>query len=237
VRFLKAIALCVLSLQLVLSALFCTKALPMTHVEFGAFVNVITSVPFVVTGVAGVLRSRCGLIRCAPGLYFAVGFSFILVGLGSCFYHWSPSLNHLLWDRLPIALSLAAIASAVTDIRWKGLGTVLLCPAIAVAVFAVLYWYETSSRGHEDIRPWAFVQVAAVIWIAAAALPAASPIDHAMRTILGVYAGGRICEFFEQTIYRYAGFDLGHPIKHLLLAWAALLILRALRPKPLLDGF
>jgi predicted membrane channel-forming protein YqfA (hemolysin III family) len=200
--------------------------------SFSTVANVVTSLPFIALGLGGLRYLVSGNGRNPmsgrPSTPFAVFvLSLILVGAGSVFYHAFPSANHLLWDRLPIAICLAAFACVITDSR---LGSTLLLPVLAVSVSSVVYWYVTATRGHEDLRPYAAVQVGVVLWAVVVVFrrwrQRAGGAD--LRWALAAYAVGRIVELFEQQIYHEAGVDLGHPLKHLLVALAAFLIIRAL---------
>jgi hypothetical protein len=200
--------------------------------NFSTVANVVTSLPFIALGIGGFRYLVPGSGRnplsgrlSPPSAAFV--FSLILVGAGSVFYHAFPSTNHLLWDRLPIAICLAAFACAIADSR---MGRALLLPVLAVSVSSVLYWYVTVARGHEDLRPYAAVQVGVVLWAVVVVLGRWRRRDGRaeLRWALAAYAGGRIVELFEQQIYHEAGLDLGHPLKHLLVALAAFLIIRAL---------
>jgi hypothetical protein len=200
--------------------------------NFSTVANVVTSLPFIALGLGGLRylapgNGRNPTIGRPSTPFVAFVLSLILVGAGSVFYHALPSTNHLLWDRLPIAVCLAAFACAIADSR---IGSALLLPVLAVSVSSVLYWYLTVTRGHEDLRPYAVVQVGVVLWAVVVVFrrwrQRAGGAD--LRWALAAYGLGRILELFEQQIYHDVGLDLGHPLKHLLVALAAFLIIRAL---------
>lgn len=198
--------------------------------------NIATSIPFLVIGVFA-LRKLCADWRRldrAPDLpLLTFAFSLVLVGAGSAFYHWSPSTYHLLWDRLPIALCLAALVCAMANVyAGSRVGTFMLAPAILVAVLSVLYWYGSWTHGHEDLRPYAAVQLCATLWAGAVAFrrPTRLADMRGLRWAMAAYASGRILELFQQRIYDQLGMDLGHPLKHLLVAIAAFLVIRSLYP-------
>ncbi len=203
--------------------------------NFSTVANVLTSLPFVVTGLSGVRYFAPGSDKTPGGKpqipFAAFVLSLILVGAGSAFYHLFPSTEHLLWDRLPIALCLAAFACAIADAgRGSRIGSALLVPAVVVSVSSVLYWHVTVTHGHEDLRPYAAVQVCTVLWAGMAVFRrrARSTGSANLRWALASYALGRILELFQQQIYDRLGVDLGHPLKHLFVALAAFLIVRAL---------
>lgn len=186
--------------------------------------NIITSLPFILIGVVGVARLRLGSTKSFPATALAFLISLILVGAGSTFYHWSPSPERLLWDRLPIAICLAAFACMLADLRGESqIGTIFLCPTLILSVGSVLYWYATWKRGHEDLRAYAAIQVAVILYAIWIAFGSALQPDALFRLRLALvpYVAGRVVEVFQQQMYQIFGVDLGHPLKHLLVALAA----------------
>lgn len=223
------------SMEFVFISLFASVVANHGPADFSTVANVVTSLPFVVLGLSGIRHLVPGSRNTTngkPGTPFvAFVLSLILVGAGSVFYHLFPSTEHLLWDRLPIAMCLAAFACAIADAgQGSRIGSALLVPGVVVSVSSVLYWHLSVTRGHEDLRPYAAVQVCTVLWAGMAVFRrrAHSNGFGDLRWALAAYALGRIVEFFQQQIYNQFGLDLGHPLKHLLVAVAAFLIVRAL---------
>ena len=69
------------------------------------FWNVVSNIPFIAIGAAGLWRFRDDP---ATVILFL---GFFLTGIGSSYYHWHPNDATLFWDRLPMTLSFAAILS------------------------------------------------------------------------------------------------------------------------------
>ena len=67
------------------------------------FWNVVSNIPFIAIGAAGLWRFRDG----PATIILFLGF--FLTGIGSSYYHWHPNDATLFWDRLPMTLSFAAI--------------------------------------------------------------------------------------------------------------------------------
>ncbi len=225
------------SMEFVFIALFASVVATHSLANFSTIANVVTSLPFIVVGFTGIRYLVPGSAKTFGGKtqmpFVAFVLSLTLVGAGSVFYHLFPSTEHLLWDRLPIALCLAAFACAIADAaRDSRIGSALLGPAVVVSVSSVLYWHATAVRGHEDLRPYAAVQVAVMLWAGASVFRQRA--RHAgttgLRWALAAYALGRILELFQQEIYDRLGLDVGHPLKHLFVALAAFLVVRALTP-------
>ncbi len=192
--------------------------------------NIITSLPFILIGVVGVARLNLGSAKSFPATALVFLISLILVGAGSTFYHWSPSPERLLWDRLPIAICLAAFACMLADLLGGSqIGTIFLCPALILSVGSVLYWYATWKWGHEDLRAYAAIQVGVVVyavWIASGSRLQQHAL-FSLRFALVVYVAGRVAEVFQEQMYQIFGVDLGHPLKHLLVALAAYFMVRS----------
>lgn len=75
------------------------------------FWNVVSNIPFIVVGAAGLARFRDDAARIVLFL------GFFLTGIGSAYYHWDPNDGTLFWDRLPMTISFAAILSLVVQER------------------------------------------------------------------------------------------------------------------------
>src|SRR5271163_2818247 len=112
------------------------------------FWNVVSNLPFLAVGAAGLRRFR----HTPATIVFFLGV--FLTGLGSSYYHWNPDDGTLFWDRLPMTLSFAAILALVVEERvnaWAG--AILLWPALAIGVFSLLLWRSTG-----DLRLYFWVQ-------------------------------------------------------------------------------
>jgi di/tricarboxylate transporter len=70
------------------------------------FWNVVSNLPFVAVGAAGLQRFRQDPITIV--LFLGI----FLTGFGSSYYHWHPNDDTLFWDRLPMTLCLMAILAA-----------------------------------------------------------------------------------------------------------------------------
>src|SRR5262245_7519541 len=81
------------------------------------FWHVISNVPFLFVGIAGVVTvARGGYSGGLPSLRVAYGVFFVgvaIVCFGSGYYHWSPSNETLVWDRLPIAVAFMVFVAIV----------------------------------------------------------------------------------------------------------------------------
>lgn len=192
------------------------------------FWNVVSNLPFIAVGVAGLLRFR----RDATTLVLFTGL--FLTGFGSSYYHLNPNDATLFWDRLPMTLCFAAILAAVVEERVDAkAGAMLLRPLLAIGIFSLLLW-----RWTDDLRLYAWAQffpflalvlilrlfppkyTGASYWVAAAAL----------------YALAKLLEFYDEKIYSVGSIVSGHTLKHLAAAAAGFAILRLFQTRRPIDG-
>jgi hypothetical protein len=110
------------------------------------FWNVISNLPFIVVGVAGLWRFH----RDPTTIVMFSGILF--TGFGSSCYHMNPNDATLFWDRLPMTLCFAAILAAVVEERVDaGVGAILLWPLLVIGIFSLLLW-----RWTDDLRLYAW---------------------------------------------------------------------------------
>ena len=192
------------------------------------FWNVVSNLPFIAVGLAGLLRCR----RDATTLVLFTGL--FLTGFGSAYYHLNPNDNTLFWDRLPMTICFAAILAAVVEERVDArAAAMLLPPMLAIGIFSLLLW-----RWTDDLRLYAWAQffpflalvlilllfppryTGAAYWGAAAAL----------------YALAKLFEYLDEKIYSAGSMLSGHTLKHLAAAAAAFAILRCFQTRRPIEG-
>ena len=148
--------MCVTWRHLVLMALVLTSALGMASLDPIAqnlayhsfadtrpllgipnFGDVASNLPFLLVGVLGLrlcLRMKSDAVRQA---WIALFGGITLVSIGSSYYHWDPTNDTLVWDRLPMTIAFmglfVALLSENVDRR---LARVLLVPALAFGLAA-----------------------------------------------------------------------------------------------------
>ena len=142
-----------------------------------SFNDVASNSSFAVVGILGILvvsgkRSRVVLAErsdARPYLAFFIGVA--LVSVGSAYYHWAPSNDRLLWDRLPMSIAFMAFCSAIIADRIDAkAGNVWLLPMlIGLGLVSLVYWNWTESLGRGDLRFYGFVQFYPMIAIPAIA--------------------------------------------------------------------
>jgi hypothetical protein len=187
------------------------------------FWNVVSNVPFVLFGLLGLYKTSRTLpegnlkkLQRAYALFFAGA---ILVGFGSSYYHLNPSIDTLLWDRLPMTIAFMALFSIIIS-EYISLitGRLLLIPLLAVGVSSVLYWFYTEQLGAGDLRPYALVQFLPMVLIPVILILFKTTDTHSkyIWALLLVYFFSKISEHFDVYIFNLSGEISGHTIKHLL---------------------
>jgi hypothetical protein len=183
--------------------------------------NVVSNLPFLAVGAAGLWRFRDD----PTTVVFFLGV--FLTGIGSSYYHWNPDDGTLFWDRLPMTLSFAAILALVVKERVNArAGAILLWPALAIGLFSLLLW-----RWTDDLRLYFWVQFfpgLAVLLLFLLCPPKYTGTYYWMIAA-ALYALAKFFEFSDQAIFSLGYVVSGHTLKHLAAAAACLMILRYFR--------
>ena len=188
------------------------------------FLDVISNLPFLMIGIAGLvlgLRYRPESSRSAWLTYF-VGVA--LVGFGSAYYHWNPTNDTLVWDRLTMtivimSLSVALLAEYV-DAR---MGRYLLLPALLAGLSSVMYWHWFG-----DLRWYVWIQFMPLLVLPVLIVTFRSNYTRPwlLAVALACYVLAKIAETYDRGVFLYTGgFFSGHTLKHLLSAFACAVVL------------
>ncbi len=147
---------------------------------------------------------------------------FVMVGaLGL----WSPASYHLaagnerlVWDRLPLAITLMGLfAATIVERISPRVGLFLLGPLVALGIASVLQWYAGERRGEGDLRFYALVQFYPMLAIPLMALllPSRYTRNWDLVTVVALYGLGKLFEFLDARIFALGGAVSGHTLKHL----------------------
>lgn len=178
------------------------------------FWNVISNLPFAVVGILGLKSFRDAASRVLFGGIFLVTF-------GSAFYHLAPDDSRLVWDRLPMTVAFMAVLALMLRECWsRRAGQWSLFPLVGLGIFSVFWWRHTG-----DLRLYGLVQFAPVLTILAAVVLYKPAGSRFLWLAFGLYAGAKLCEYFDPQIYAAVEFS-GHTIKHLLAACSTYWIYR-----------
>ena len=209
------------------------------------FWNVMSNIPFLLVGGAGVYYSRSqNRPGMAPDLHFAylVFFAGIfLTGFGSAYYHYAPGNETLVWDRLPMTLGFMGLVTIIVG-EHISLPTAkrMLIPLLIVGAFSVIYWGITEARGAGDLRPYAIVQFLPMLLIPIILLMYRSIYDNVnfLWVVIVLYAFSKVFEYFDFATYEIGHLISGHSIKHVVAAMAPLVFLYGLdNRRPLGEDF
>ena len=182
------------------------------------FWNVVSNLPFIVIGVAGVRRSHRD-----PAI-FVLFLAILMTGFGSSYYHLDPNDRTLFWDRLPMSIGFMAILALAIEERLDAkAGAILLWPLIAIGVFSLLLW-----RWNGDLRLYGWVQFfpCAALLLLFLLFPPKYTGTFYWVIAAALYALAKLLEFYDSTIYSAGAILSGHTLKHIAAAAACCAILR-----------
>jgi hypothetical protein len=186
------------------------------------FLDVMSNAAFVLVGLWGLYASSVNnTITMVTGnrVGYTVFFAAVaLVGLGSGYYHLSPSNASLVWDRLPMSIAIMALVAVVIgEFVSARLGAMLLIPLVTIGVLSVVYWHFTETAGQGDLRPYILVQFLPMIVIPVILVSFRSAHKKAggYWLLLSAYVLAKLCEFLDREIFGVLGVVSGHTLKHL----------------------
>ena len=206
------------------------------RVFFGVpnFFDVMSNIPFLLVGMAGVsycLGNRPTSLRSAWFAFFA---GVALVSAGSAYYHWSPNNDTLVWDRLPMTIAFMGLFVALlAEYVSARLGRFLLLPALLVGFSSVLYWHW-----FDDLRVYIWIQLLPLLLVPVLMVLFRPKYSHEWLLLLalGCYVLSKIAEAYDQEVFAISQSLLsGHTLKHLLAAAAGLLLLVMLKTRSPID--
>lgn len=192
--------------------------------------NVLSNVPFLLVGLFGLARAAAWQRRSQRRAFVVFSIGVAAIAAGSAYYHWRPSTDTLVWDRLPITVAFMALFCAVIEDRVSAaLGRRLLLPAVCAGLLAVVYWYVTELRGVGDLRLYAVVQFLPMLLLPIVLLlfRAGALRSDPLWGALGLYGLAKVAEHFDGQILAATADLSGHALKHLLAAVAVLVGLYA----------
>lgn len=213
------------------------------------FLNVTSNLALLFVGVAGLVfllqspekLSHTTFIQLSERWpYIFLFLSVTMTCFGSAYYHWVPDNARLLWDRLPIAIGIAALlAAALVERVSLKVGLRLLPWLILLGIGSVLYWYWSEQVGAGNLNFYIVTQFYSLILIVMLGLLLPSRYTHGavMYWVIGLYGIAKIAESLDREIYALGGVISGHTLKHLFAALAVYWILIMLQKRsPVLEN-
>jgi hypothetical protein len=196
------------------------------------FLNVVSNFAFLAVAAAGLYVLRVAPLRMErlPYLLFFLGLA--ATTFGSAWYHLAPDNARLFWDRLPIAVSFAALLSAVISERISlGAGVLSLAPLAATGAGTVWYWLYSEGQGDGNVLPYFAFQLYGLLAILLLMhrSPPRFTRDTDLYRVLALYGAAVAAEQFDQYLFTLGGIVSGHTLKHLLAALGTYQLVRMLR--------
>jgi hypothetical protein len=187
------------------------------------FWNVVSNIPFVIVGALGLhsLKKNQSHPVHEQNAWRVLFVGVLLAGFGSAYYHWSPSNDTLLWDRLPMSIGFMGLFAVVIGER---LGEAAyrrsFLPLLLLGVFSVFYWYFTEKMGSGDLRLYAIVQFLPLILIPGKIkfLPPKYSHGHYIYGTIGFYLLAKFLEHFDAKTHELLHLISGHSLKHIVAA-------------------
>ena len=209
----------------------CRTALGVPH-----FWNTVTNVAFVIVGLSGLRVLGRGPVpgglpelRPAYRLFFL---GVVLTGFGSGWYHLDPTNASLVWDRLPMTISLTAfVAIVVGEHISVRLGRQLLWSLLGLGLASVVYWATSEAEGKGDLRPYGLVQFLPMLLVPLILILFRSAFagNGYVWFVLASYAAAKVAELADGQLFRLSSAEVGgHALKHLLAALGAWFLVLAL---------
>jgi hypothetical protein len=182
------------------------------------FFDVVTNVPFFFVGLYGLTVTKRQDYR-----FFFIGF--LLTAFGSAYYHWNPNNSTLVWDRLPMSISLMALCSAIC--ADYGVKSVKLYPALLFGIGSVLYWAK-----YDELVPYALVQFGSLLYNFYLLMMKRSPYDTRLFLFLAFasYGMAKVTEMTDKKVYALLNNQVsGHNLKHLFAALGGVFLIMHLK--------
>ena len=178
------------------------------------FWNVVSNLPFLIVGILGLYNIDSIAKIKTPYFVFFIGIT--LCFFGSSYYHWSPTSESLVWDRLPMTIGFMALVAIVINeyINTKK-GSIFLWPLLIIGFLSIAYWVFFN-----DLKLYFIVQFYPLI-----AVPIIMILFNSRYNITSgywilflAYIIAKILEYYDTSIFNTLGFMSGHSLKHIFAA-------------------
>jgi hypothetical protein len=198
------------------------------------FFDVMSNIPFLLVGMAGIsfcLGNRLVSFRPAWLTFFA---GVAVVGLGSGYYHWNPTNETLVWDRLPMTIGFmglfVALLAEYVNVR---LGKFLLVPALLLGFSSVLYWHW-----FDDLRFYFWIQLIPLLTVPVVMALFRPKYSHQWLLLVALvcYVLSKLTEAYDREVFIFTqSLFSGHSLKHLLAALGCFSVLLMIKTRRLVD--
>jgi len=127
--------------------------------------DVLTNLAILAAGLwAGSLHRRVWVSGDQRRAYHLVVLGAVLTAFGSAWYHWDPTNERLVWDRMPMAVLATGVVSLVlADRVGSAFGRAALWPLGLLAAGGVALWGVSEALGRGDLWLYLLVRIGAAI--------------------------------------------------------------------------
>lgn len=229
------LSLCAMALLSVIAALAPAVAQPEAYHHFADqrtwwniphFADVLSNLVFTLAGAVGLAKLHSSHLRARPdALPLAVFFAgLICTGFGSAYYHWAPTTQSLILDRLPMVVAFAGVIGAfLTHKVSKRVGKLGLTWALLLGAVSM-----ASSAFTGNLAPYLTLQFGGLLGILAG-LTLVRGTDDAQGfpwwPLVGWYALAKVLELGDHAIWELTLHAVsGHTLKHLAAGMAGVAI-------------
>ncbi len=198
--------------------------------------DVLSNLPFLIVGFLGFVYTLKKRQKEAPYSWIVFFAGVGLVAFGSAYYHWEPTNNTLVWDRLPMTIGFMGLfIGLLAEFINPKIEKYLLIPALITGVMSVVYWHYFN-----DLRFYYWVQLVPLITIPIVIILFKARYTHSIYMIFALffYLMAKLTEKFDHQIFNGLTESIsGHTIKHFLAAIAIYLIFLMLKRRTLKKHF
>lgn len=198
------------------------------------FWDVVSNLPFILIGLFGtifIFPKVQNEKKLLPHFGFFIGV--LLTGFGSAYYHFLPTTETLVWDRLPMTIVFTSFLSALLTERInEEFGLKSWIPFLIFGIGSVFYWAWTEEKSAGDLRPYILVQFLPIILalVILALFPSKASERKYFGGIVLFYGISKFCEHFDEEIYELFIFS-GHTFKHIFAGISVFCILAMLQKR------
>jgi hypothetical protein len=193
-------------------------------------VDVLSNLAFVAVGLLGLFRLQQGSRPLVPVMRLSLKVFFLgllLTGFGSAYYHWEPTNDTLVLDRLPMTVLFAGVfGGALAERVSARSGLAVLVLMLVVGPVSVLYWKVTG-----DVSLYAVIQfggIAAILLLLSFTRGGQDALPW--WALLAWYGAAKVAEAGDVFVWNATReVFAGHALKHLAAAAGGLAIANALR--------
>ncbi len=191
--------------------------------------DVLSNLPFALFGLLGLrVLGRVPQLDATQHRLAALFFGGLLVtALGSAVYHWAPDDAGLVVDRLGMTVAFAGLLGLGVAVHLSArAGLALAAVVLLLGPVTVAVW---ATQG--NLLPWALLQGGGLLLLGVLAFMQPLPGALAVRwgVVIAIYVVAKLCEQADHAIYQATGELIsGHSLKHLVAAFAAWPVIRAL---------